>query len=266
MAFIFERSLLLLGTDGDIGLIVPISLICTQRMSVLQQVLNTYLNSFWLSNYAERPSKLFSGAEVLLTIAIGNKAKNSRLQSSTGFIKWTSEERKTLFASLSYAKVPQKPKPYVLPKVCSRLEISILNKLENHKGQLGYHFQRTSENRIYYRIGGGRYWKIFTNFQPRFVLNGEPSISSRENYLFFESKSLRDAAIAVLSTSLFYWYFILTTNCRDLNPSDLKEFPVSFEDFSAKNISELSGLCKKLMDDYSQNSQFIMYPKIWTGD
>lgn len=107
----------------------------------------------------------------------------------------------------------------MIPKLANDIELSILNKLKLKKGQLGLHLLPRSNYHVYYRIGGGRYWKIFTNFQPQFVLNGKEAISSRENYLFLESEERRDAVISILSSSLFYWYFILTTNCRDLNPS-----------------------------------------------
>jgi hypothetical protein len=65
---------------------------------------------------------------------------------------------------------------------------------------------------------------------------------------------MRDAAIAVLSSSLFFWYFILTTNCRDLNPSDLKEFPVNIGALDSNTLRRLVELCDDLMTDYRNKS------------
>jgi hypothetical protein len=125
----------------------------------------------------------------------------------------------------------------------------------NKAGTLSIHLRQNATHCLYYRIGGGRYWKVFTNFQPQFVLNGKTAISSRENYLFFSTEALRDIAISLLSSSLFYWYYILTTNCRDLNPIDLNEFPINLDSIINQNITSLALLCKELMDDFENKSQ-----------
>jgi hypothetical protein len=46
----------------------------------------------------------------------------------------------------------------------------------------------------------------------------------------------------------------MTTNCRDLNPSDLSNFPFKMDAMSQKHISTLVQLCKALMEDYQSNS------------
>jgi len=253
-AFLSERSFGLLQKEGSFGFIVPISLVCTQRMEVLQNAIAGFSKNIWLSNYAERPSKLFVGAEVLLTIALARVGHNNANYFTTGFIKWASEERPNLFKRIEYQNVQNKIKPYVISKQSDAIESCVIARLLNQARQLGYYFQSNSKYPVYYRIGGGRYWKIFTNFQPRFILNGKNSVSSRENYLYFEKTELRDVVITLLSSSLFYWYFIMTTNCRDLNPSDLSNFPFKMDAMSQKHISTLVQLCKALMEDYQSNS------------
>ena len=266
-AFVTERSLNLLTKSGSFGFIVPISLVCTQRMKAVQDKISLTAHSAWFSDYAERPSKLFEGAEVLLTIALTRGAgRGDKGQYTTGFTKWAAEERPCLFGQLSYCRVSAKPKPYVVPKLSGQVEISILQKMVNGGGTLVRSLRRNSRHRVFYRIGGGRYWKIFTNFQPRFVLNGKPGVSSRENYLFLPTGILRDATIATLSSSLFYWYFILTTNCRDLNPSDLNEFPINLEGLSAKSAASLVRLSGKLMEDYKGKSELKQKTSSITGD
>ena len=266
-AFVSERSLNLLTKSGSFGFIVPISVVCTQRMKAVQDKIAISAHSAWFSDYAERPSKLFEGAEVLLTIALTRgDGRGEKSQFTTGFTKWAAEERPYLFGRLSYCEVHAKPKPYVIPKLSGPLEVSILEKMINRGGTLAQKLQKNSRHRMYYRIGGGRYWKIFTNFQPRFVLNGKKGVSSRENYLFLPSDTLRDATIATLSSSLFYWYFILTTNCRDLNPSDLNEFPINLDGLSPQSAARLVHLCEKLMEDYKEKSQLKEKTSSITGD
>jgi len=250
-AFVLERSIALLINSGRQGLIVPISLVCTQRMAELQNIIMASSEFSWHSNYAERPAKLFSGAEVLLTISLLEKGTgNDGLHRTTGLRKWNTVERLVLFDVTMYEAMSERIRTYILPKISSKLELSITKKVWRSKKNLGFSLLDRKGNKIFYRIGGGRYWKIFTTFQPRFILNGEQSVSSRENYLYFKTIEERDMAVALLSSTLFYWYFILTTNGRDLNPSDLKEFPISLSDVKEQERYQLIMLTNQLMDDY----------------
>lgn len=252
-AFVIERGSQIISKEGYFSFIVPISVVCTQRMEALQK--HAFCsNTVWLSNFGERPSKLFTGAEVLLTIFIISPERKNSNTFTTTFIKWKSEERSILFNKLFYNKISGKPKNYVIPKIGFDLENQILSKTKRNNKSLGLDLLNDSKHRIYYRIGGGRYWKIFTDFSPKFVLNGKSSTSSRENYLFTKSEDEKKAMISVLSSSLFYWYFVLTTNCRDLNPSDLREFPVCVSDMKPKSVKALAKLCDELMDDYRKKS------------
>jgi Eco57I restriction-modification methylase len=256
-AYVFERSLFLTGIKSTIGLIIPISFVCTQRMKYIQDiVLENICSNSWHSIYAERPSKLFEGAEVLLSISLIFKNTNNKQHYITGLKKWHSNYRNYLFDTIIFNQFEQRINQYVLPKVSNSIEINIISKIyQKSKNKLGYFFQKFSQNLLYYRIGGGRYWKIFTTFQPKFILNGNLSTSSRENYLYFNSQLERDITVAVLSSTLFFWYFILTTNSRDLNPSDLQNFPLDMSFLSEQNKNKLANLSQKLMQDYQNNKQ-----------
>ena len=262
-AFAIERANILLSNIGHFGFIIPISFVCTQRMSVAQDIILRNSLNVYLSNYAERPGKLFTGAEVLLTIILSQKGKGENCNVfSTGFTKWGTEERPYLFERTNYTAV-NKLKSFIIPKVSAPIETQLLLKIANKPSKLGTHFQKKSKFVIFYRIGGGRYWKIFTDFQPKFILNDKNDVSSRENYLYFSDDMSRACAIAILSSSHFYWYFILSTNCRDLNPCDLNELPLSPSGLSASDFYKLSA---KLMDDYLRNSQMKEKTSSLTGE
>lgn len=264
-AFVIERGKRIISKEGYFSFIIPISSVCTQRMQGLQKLAFTS-NTVWLSNFGERPSKLFTGAEVLLTIFIISPEKKNPTTFTTTFIKWKSEERSILFEKLFYNRTTSKPKEYAIPKIGFEIENQVLNKIKNSKRVLGFDLLDESKHKIFYRIGGGRYWKVFTDFSPKFVLNGAKTTSSRENHLFSKSDDEKKAIISVLSSSLFYWYFVLTTNCRDLNPSDLRDFPICVADLSPKLIKDLSNLCDQLMDDYRKNSQMKEKVSAKTGN
>jgi len=254
-AFCTERSLLILNNKSILGFIIPISFVCTQRMQYIQDIILNKLNcNNWHSIYAERPSKLFEGAEVLLSISIISKNSKSDNCYITGLRKWYTENRKELFYTTNYNQV-KRINNYIIPKISDIFETNILHKIQDKsKKQIGYYLTlEQTKNLIYYRIGGGRYWKIFTDFQPKFILNGELSKSSRENYLYFNNQNDRNIVICALSSSLFYWYFILTTNSRDLNPSDIKNFPLDIKSIDIQLQNKLMNLTQILMDDYKKN-------------
>ena len=248
-----ERGNRLTSAHSYTGLIVPISFSSTKRMESVQNVVAETCSDIWVSHYAERPSKLFEGAEVLLNIILMKKASTDLTNYySTGFIKWNSSERDKLFNELQYSRV-SKLRSYVIPKFGAQAENEIWKKLSSND-HLERYFKKKSDHLIYYRIGGGRYWKIFTDFQPQFKLKGKQGVSSRENYLYLSSDKERYVTIAALSSSLFYWYFINTTNCRDLNPFDLQSFRVSLDKMDKSIATRLTAEAKKLMKDYHQKS------------
>lgn len=58
----------------------------------------------------------------------------------------------------------------------------------------------------------------------------------------------------------------MTTNCRDLNPSDLKNFPVAFSKIGVDVKSDLERLTDTLMIDYQKNSEMKEKKSKLTGE
>jgi hypothetical protein len=143
----------------------------------------------------------------------------------------------------------------IIPKIGSQVEVELLKKLGNVKKTIGsYTRTNQSPHILYYRNSGGRYWKIVTDFQPNFYLNGEKSISSRETYLFFDSKKALQISIAALNSSLYYWFYVLHSDARTNNPSDLKSFPIDIESLSQDVQVHLCSLSTSLMNDIRGNA------------
>ncbi len=262
-AFTTERCLDLLQRCGAMGLIIPVSFVSTQRMAGLQSKLSGD-SSVWLSSYGERPAKLFTGAEVLLTIAIAHRGAPKSVRYVTGLRKWSTEQRDGLFPTTCYVDKVNSLRGFVIPKFASSIEKSIFSKMWASATRLSNAIQRNSGNELFYRIGGGRYWKIFTIVAPKFVLNGKDTKSSRENSLLFNTTKERDVASALLSSSTFFWLFSVTTNGRDLNPIDLHDFPVDLNLLNLKCPS-LIGLTDLLMADYQHHSQMRIKESAQTG-
>lgn len=115
---------------------------------------------------------------------------------------------------------------------------------------------------MYYRTTGGLYWKVFSDFAPAFNVNGIPGHSTREtNYPFREAKWVRPV-IAALSSDLFWWWYTVSSNCRDLNPYDLDNFPLPLSILEDPKLLQLS---KEYLDDIVDKSTMLVRNQKRTG-
>ena len=94
------------------------------------------------------------------------------------------------------------------------------------------------------------------------MLNGEPSVSSRQKCL-----SVNNAENALILTGLFlsdvfWWWYSITSNMRDLNPSDLNGFKFPSTIF---NDSDFLNCCKTLKNDLISNSKMQVREQKKTG-
>ncbi|MFM6246345.1 MAG: hypothetical protein ACKPFD_16775, partial [Dolichospermum sp.] len=67
---------------------------------------------------------------------------------------------------------------------------------------------------------------------------------------------------ACLSSDLFWWWYTVTSNCRDLNPYDIYNFPISE---SALYDSQLIKLGKEYLVDIEKNSKMLVREQKQTG-
>lgn len=218
-AFCVERSLSLIHTKGNMSMIVPLALVCTQRMVCVQRLLETNRSS-WYSNFAWRPAKLFDAVNRALSIFVVNASLKIH-HYTTPYIKWASDNRKYLFKGIAYTQYDENRVSFWMPKLSSHIELSILEKILCQPKRIGNITVNSSTNKVYYRTTGGLYWKVFTNFSPKFFCNGLEGHSSRETSLNVVNQKITDSLVAFLSSNLFWWWYTITSNLRDLNPSDI---------------------------------------------
>jgi hypothetical protein len=259
-AMCMERSLSVLSRRGAISMIVPLALVSTQRMQSIQKMLENN-SSTWYANYAWRPGKLFDTVNRALTIFVAIGSTVDKRVYSTSYQKWTSECRSFLIEQLAYSRVPSDRNTFWVPKLGQHFEEKILEKLLMSKKKFGV-LTLNLGSKVYYRSTGGLYWKIFTDFAPKFFLNGNPGSSSRETWFSVKSAVYAKTSVAVLSSNTFWYWYTLTSNLRDLNPADLQGFPIienMFED------DELLILGRKYLSDIEVNSSMLTRQQKQTG-
>ena len=259
-ALCIERGILLCKRNGSISMIVPLSLVSTQRMTPLHYLLEKGKDC-WFSNFSWRPGKLFDTVNRALTIFVTAKPKGAGKTYSTAYLKWHSESRDYLIHKIQYAECPRNRKEFWVPKLGQDIENAILKKCTTILSTMG-DFVGNSEYTVYYRTTGGLYWKVFTDFPPRFSVNGVAGNSSRETNFSLTHKGYEKSAVAILSSDVFWWWYTITSNLRDLNPSDWKNFPIPK---SAMDSSEIKKLAANYISDLEKHSTTLVRNQRRTG-
>lgn len=253
-AYCIERSKQILGKNGAVSMIVPLALVCTQRMTSVQEILENNHFSVWYSNFSWRPAKLFDAVNRALSIFISNSF-GEKHSFNTPYIKWMTENRNILFQQIFYTAYDVPRDSFWSPKVSSSTDVAILSKLLQ-KGfhSVEFYLCKASDYNIYYRTTGGLYWKVFTNFAPKFYLNGKEGKSSRETHLSINSLNESLVLLGLLSSNLFWFWYTVTGNLRDLNPSDIMGFRFPPSIVKDKNLVNLG---KKFINDMQANSTML---------
>ncbi len=251
-AFVMERNAGLIGTKGRSGMIVPHSAICTDRMASVQQILlNTAAT--WVSSYDIRPAKLFGGVDQRLCIYVSLDGKASSGIFSSRYHRWHENSRTFLLQDVEYVTLDTVLLPNTVPKAQSPTEVGLLEKMLP-KARLTKLLSRDGE--VIYYHNSPRYWVRAMDFAPYFwnERDGE-QLSTQVKTLKLASKRDAEATIAALNSSLFYWWFLLLSDCRHLNLREIESFPIGLERMSADTKIQLAQLTQELMKSFKQNSQ-----------
>ena len=259
-ALFIEQGTNLLKNSGRTSMIVPIALTSTQRMRTAQNVVEANGKSVWYANFAWRPGKLFDTVNRALTIFIASP-DGSEHTYATGYIKWTKDNREGLFDRVHMVEAPRQRTKFWVPKLSAASEHEILSKMLQIPTTVANFTGRTS-HKVFYRTTGGLYWKVFTDFAPAFIVNGEPGSSSRETTFSTKDPEHVRPLIATLSSDVFWWWYTVTSNLRDLNPADINGFPVPQSIFADARLAELGD---HYLESLEANSSMLTRNQKQTG-
>ena len=266
-AYFAEVSISLLKMGGRIGYIIPVSGISTKNMIPLQKLLLDGCSELMISNYDDRPGKLFEGLQdCRSSIVLGTKkelGRNPCAVFTTGYNRWNSADRKHLFADISYTQIdfaPNMPRtknsiPSIIydigtiPKLKNEQEKRVLAKILE-KPPLEESIRNMSDCVVYYH-NAPRYWIRVMNV-PSF--RKAIRVSSHVKPVYLKNKDTATVTLALLNSSLFYWFFIKTSNCRDLTVREIKNMPINIDEFTSAGVSKLEALTQKLMENYKKHS------------
>ena len=224
-AYVIERSREISNKSSYNSFIVPSASICTPRMAKLCNLIRTE-SLLWTSIWDERPSKLFDGVDQQLCIHIYHH-KEQGTTFITAMTHWATETRNLIFKNIKYQQYGiDNIIAEVYPKICCIDEIEIISKLFKNSKQLALLYgTRDTGTPIYYKNAGGRYWRLIKSF-PTYFKSAKSDTTTTEKIQYIEP-DFQKIAVAVLSSSLFYWYWRIASNCRHLTNRELDSFPIA---------------------------------------
>ncbi|WP_176520033.1 Eco57I restriction-modification methylase domain-containing protein [Bacillus toyonensis] len=254
-AYVLERCNYLLKENGMMGMIIPHSAFCTDRMAPLMELYKDD-KMLWISTYSIRPSKLFVGVDQRLAIMLYQPCENTNKVFTTKYHHWMEPYRPFLFENLMYVEHNQGiAYKNSIPKLSNKIEADIWYKINAKKPLANDLGIKSDVSTIYYH-NAPRYWLRAMNFIPYFWNEKEGhKISSHVKPLYVKSIEDGDVVSAAINSSLFFWWFILLSNCRDLSTREIKNFPLGLSTMSEEMRSRFVDLNHDLMEDYQKNAQ-----------
>lgn len=248
-AVTMERCASLAGTHSWKGFIVPVSSVSTDGYLPLQNILKA--QALWYSNFDDRPSRLFDGIEhIRLTIHIMGPADLDPSLNASRYNKWNADERETLFECIGFHPVESLLIPASLPKLSDRLENSIVSKIMASGKVLGVFISAANSHSVYYTRKTG-YFLQMLNFVPEIrTAQDQIRLPSELKEIRFTSDAQAAAALICLNSNLFYWFFTVCSDCRNVNKREIEAFPVDLDAF-IKHVGEdrITSLAMRLMED-----------------
>ncbi len=253
-AMSIERSFGL--SRGPVGMIVQLPLVCTDRMIPAQSLFKSSNRKSWFANFDDRPGKLFDDLQhIRATIFLTTQENDldTAILYSTKYNRWFTEVRSILFDGIVYDDITDFCTEGAFPKIADSVEKRVASKLRNAKkpiltfktGKYFCHFHNSPQ-----------YWIRATDFIPYFwnEQDGE-KISTHVKPLHLTTALDASIVAATLNSSLFYWWFVILSNCRDLTLREVRSFPIAVDQMDKVFKQILSELSADLMQDLKHHAQ-----------
>lgn len=226
-AFVVERSINILAVGGRSGLIVPMAAITSRRTQEMRKLLASTASFLYASSYAgdAHPSVLFEGVRLRISFIIFNRMPRSQTFSlmTTIFQRWYASERSILFERLEYGATRLAFLWDVVPRIGAREGAEIWNKVFSQRTgfSIGTHLGTGAS--VFYQEAA-QYFVKATVELPYFHKNGAicaPPHGRKINC----NRDQAPIVMAVLSSSLFYYWYHAISDCYHVSDAVVQAFP-----------------------------------------
>jgi len=247
-AYMFEQSLKLAKKSANVGLIVQLTAVSSERMEALQQLLQGR-GAVIAVPFPRRPQSVFTDVEMPVVILI-----SSPIDTKPGFVsanvnRFYAEERPFVTERLRLVRHGIRKNRHRIAKIGSALEMELYKKIAAHPMLLGTLACSDSKWLMYYQEAC-RYWVKAIEGLPFFKRNGERVEPPHGRVIRFTSQLASSFATCLLNSSLFYWLYSAMCDCEHINDSFVREFPIP----ERWDQSDWTGLSSKLMKSLATNA------------
>ena len=228
--------------------IVPLSVTASDAMSGLHRLLIDSCDDVYISSYGDRPKRIFESAEQQVSIIRFRKTgtKCINLMSTPINKRYSDESLWVLLDNLKFINTLDYVRNGRIPKIGDKIEKDILSKLSKIKTELGSLYVDKGAC-VYYRKAGGRYYKVILK---------EPTYSAAEGNIIVPQKYV-DLVGASLSSTLFYWFWLIHSDWHNLRTSELAMFPIPYESYTDKEIEDIKKLYESYLSDLNNKSKVM---------
>lgn len=227
-----ERFTSLVCNNASIGYIIPLSGMSIDGFESLQNIIYSNCHS-WNSYYSgdRNPSELFTGVKIRAGIYISRHQKGNDKKYVGRYIKYSAAERGILFSKINYVEI----KDYIsAPKVPTTIGYSILQKIRGMNTTLTNKF--TPEKIIYYHAAPIHWGKCLSDLS---ILESQ-DLNIADSYKALNiAHEYRDFAFILLNSSLFFFYWIVFSDCYNLTKKYFQiNIPTSIDANKCKALAE----------------------------
>jgi len=239
--------------DGSFGMVLPLAVASGDDFERVRCCLYGRFGSIRATHYSIRPAKLFPSVDQRISIIVANKAGGQPCQvESSRLYRFREGEqpRVVLQARVGRAGIVSSG---FIPRVGDEVGAAIYTKLGQIQTKLGDFCSKSNESSGHslWFHSVGRYWLKAYNFLPFFSRDGKEGISTKLFELQMASENAAKAAVGVINSNLFYFWWMLQSDEFDLLRSQVLSCPFAPSLFEDNNVHRA---VDDLMSDYQRKA------------
>ncbi len=249
-AWIVERALRVARPGARVSFVLPVSTACTDAFQPARTSWDEACSTVVTSHFDTIPATLFDGVVQRISIFEGRRRSSDRNGPARWFTsryhRWLRDERAGLLDRVRHVEAPPQTVNGSIAKVGDPIEQRLLERLFAHPpaGRLVAAPGSGSARVLYKRRWS--YFLLFTDFVPE-LWDADGVLREPSELKSIDVADPIDASVllATYSSTLFWWYFSVFTDNRNVNRRDLEAFPLP--ELDARSRSTLAALAGELM-------------------
>ena len=239
-----EKGLSLIN-KGVLIYITPMSIVSSESMESMHKFFNKQCELIKISNYSVRPKPIFLNAVVNVSIleCLKTNTINKKVLCTKMYRKSNEDTIQDILNRLEFIDVKEFKLLGRYPKISKQIEVNILRKLFKIKNNIGS-LVKDKGSPIYYRMAGGRYFKVITNY---------PTTKAASEKVIYFDKKIANTIGAILSSNLYFWYYQIFSDNLNMKKYEIESFKIPIDKLDNDKIKYIEKLYSKYLNDIEKN-------------